>query len=111
METQYQNLYSHLYLFNPGSNFDAAQISRKNDSMPKLNVTQAVGLQNGDYTVVSPPPHHSYITSFSKAVPKGRFICCITSLNELVKAKPTNEEKMETEMNVPSERETDTMEQ
>lgn len=95
MESQYQNLYSHLYLFNHGSNYDASILTKKNESMPEFTVTQALSLQNGNVAVVSPPPHLSYKPNYSKVTPKGKYTCCITNLDNMVRKELVIEGDME----------------
>ena len=95
MESQYQNLYSHLYLFNHGSNYDTSVLTRKNESMPEFTVTQAISLQNGNVALVSPPPHFSYKPNYSKVTPKGKYTCCITNLNDLTRKELVIEGEME----------------
>jgi len=94
METQYQNLYAHLFLFNHGSEFDASLLTKRNEAMPELTLLQAPYLQDGNVSVVSPPPHLTYKLN-NKVTPKGRYFCCITNLNDLVKKELLAENEME----------------
>ena len=95
METQYQNLYAHLFLFNHGSEFDASLLTKRNESMPELTLLQAPYLQSGSVSVVSPPPHLTYKSNSNRVTPKGKYICCITNLNDMVKKELIAENGME----------------
>ena len=113
MESQYQNLYSHLFLFNHGSNYDASILTRKNDTMPEFTITQAISLQNGNVALISPPPHLSYKPNYSKVTPKGKYTCCITNLDDLVRKELVVEGEMELkhELGVMVKEECDKMEE
>jgi len=113
MESQYQNLYSHLFLFNHGANFDAAILMKKDDTMPNFTMTQALSLQNGNVALVSPPPHLGYKPNYSKVTPKGKYICCITDLKNLARKELIMEGEMEIdhELGVQVKQEGDEMEQ
>ena len=95
METQYQNLYSGLYLANHGTPQDAALASVRRGPVPELKVIQAMSLQNGNCAVVSPPPRISCKDNFVKPIPKGRYICCITQLDDLACKNMVIEGEME----------------
>ena len=60
-----------------------------------MKVVQAMSLQNGTAAVVSPPPQIMCKENFMKPIPKGKFICCITKLQDLSSKKMIIEGEME----------------
>ena len=102
LETQYQNLYSGLYLANHGTPQDAALSAVRSGPVPGLKVVQAMSLQNGNLAVVSPPPQIMSKDNFLKTVPKGKYICCITKLQDLSSKKMVIEGEMELSHEIPA---------
>ena len=95
LESQYQNLYSGLYLANHGTPQDAALAAVRKGPVPELKVVQAMSLQNGNAAVVSPPPQILCKDNFVKPIPKGKYICCITKLQDLSSKNMVIEGEME----------------
>ena len=50
-----------------------------------------MNMQNGTLAVVSPPPHVTSKSNFSTPVPKGKYLCCIKNLDQMVKKRMTIE--------------------
>ena len=91
METSYQNLYSGLYLTNHGTPQDAALSAVRRGPVPEFQIVQAMNLQNGNVAVVSPPPYITSKANFTTPIPKGKYLCCIKNLDQLVKKEMTIE--------------------